>query len=179
MPALALEHLAPVPFQMVWLRLPVRVLRVADRPAVVGQQRLPEARRAVGLVGDEQDAIRDREGPQVESLVVQDAEGQPVVLRLRAAGLVPADMGGVQGDRHRAEPHVEAADSTAVLVGLEHPLTEGRVALPAGDSRLERQADRIQDVRMERLGEVPLENPRGDSSGKPRIGGEGGLHVRW
>ena len=101
------------------------MLGVPDRLAVEGQQRFLEARRAVRLVGDEQDTpSRDREGAQVERLVVQDAESQAIVFGLRAARLVPANVSGVQGDRHRAEPDVEAADGAAVLVGFQHPLAE-------------------------------------------------------
>ena len=99
------------------------MLGIADRPAVVGHQRLLEARRAVGLVGHEQDSIRDREGTQIECLVVQHAQGEAAALRLRAARLMPADMGGVQRDRHRPEPYVEAADGAPVLVGPQHALS--------------------------------------------------------
>src|SRR5262249_19509136 len=137
--------LAAVPIEMLRLRPPVRVLRVAERLAVEGQQRFLEARGAVGLVGDEEDALPHGKGPEVERLVVQDAEGQAVVLCLRAPGLVPADVRGVQGDRYRAEAHVEPADGAPVLVGPEHSLSEGRVALAAGDRRLKGQADRVQE----------------------------------
>jgi hypothetical protein len=178
-PRLALEHLPPVPFEVAGLRPPVGVLRRADLLAVERHQRLVEPGRAVGLVGDEHRPLRDRVRTQVEGLVVEHAEGEPVALGLRAAGLVPADVVGVQSDGYRAEPHIEAADRSPKYVGLVHPLPEGRVAFPAGHSRLQRQADRVRDVVVQRLREMPLEDPRGDgcyeSTGFPffRIGGTG------
>src|SRR4051812_38986626 len=63
MPSIAPEYLPPVPFQMSRFWLPVRTLRVADRLSVVGHQRLLEPGGTVRLIGDEQDALRDREGP--------------------------------------------------------------------------------------------------------------------
>jgi hypothetical protein len=38
--------------------------------------------------------------------VVHDAECQPVALGVRSAGLMPANVGGVQGDRHAFAPSV-------------------------------------------------------------------------
>src|SRR5262249_39196762 len=110
MPGSALEHLPTVPVEVTRLGSPGGMLRLADRFPVEGKERLLEAGRAVRLIRDEQDALRDGERPEVERLVVEHAEGQAVVLGLGAAGLVPSDVGSLQGDRHRAEPHVEPAD---------------------------------------------------------------------
>jgi len=52
---------------------------------------------------------------QIERLVVEDAQGETVALDLRPDRLVPADVGGVQGDRHRAEPNVESANGAAIF----------------------------------------------------------------
>jgi len=109
--------------------------------------------------------------------VVQDAEREPIVLRLRATRLVPADVGGIQGDRHRAKAYVETADGASVLVGLEYPLAEGRVSLPTGDSGLQREADGVQYVLMQRFGKVLVEDSRGDNRCEARFSGKGGLHV--
>jgi hypothetical protein len=54
-----------------------------------------------------------------------------VALVVWASRLEPLDVGRVQGDGHRPEPHVEAAHGTAVFVGGEHPLPELRVAYAA------------------------------------------------
>jgi hypothetical protein len=56
-------------------------------------------------------------------------------------------------------------------------MPEGRVAPPAGDRRLQRQADRVQDVRVQRLGEVAFQDAAGDGGDQAGIGGEGGLDV--
>ena len=104
---------------------------------------------------------------------MQDAQSQAIPFDIGSARLVPADVGGVEGNRHAAEPHVEPAGRAAIFVCFEHSLAEGRVALAAGDGRLQRESDRIQDVRVERLGEMPLENPAGNSGQEARIGGEG------
>jgi hypothetical protein len=64
-----------MPIEMALLRHPVWALRRSNLFALEGQQSLMEASGAIGLVGDEQHAARDCEGSQVESLVVQDAEG--------------------------------------------------------------------------------------------------------
>src|SRR5689334_10953607 len=121
MPRLALEDLPPVPVQMGGLRLPVGVLGVADRLAMKGQSLL-EARGPIRSVGHEQYALGDGEDAEIERLVVQHAQRQDVALSLRASRLVPADMGGVQGDRDRVETLVEAAHRATVFVSLEHAL---------------------------------------------------------
>jgi hypothetical protein len=51
---------------------------VPARLIVVGHQSFLKTHRAVGLVGDQQDAIRNREGSRAECFVVQDAQGEPV-----------------------------------------------------------------------------------------------------
>src|SRR5262245_7760319 len=148
---------------MAWLRSPVGMLCLANRSTVKRHQSFLEACSAVGLVGDEENALPDGERPEIEGLVVQNAKGQPVVLCFWSARLMPPDVRGVQGDRHRSEPHVEAANGVAVFIGSQHPVAEGRIALPPGYGRFERQPDRIQDVLMKRLREMFLENPRRDS----------------
>src|SRR5262249_47096818 len=49
------------------------------------------------------------------------------------------------------------------------------VALAAGDGRLQREADRVEDVLVQRLGEVLLEDAAGDGGDQARIGGKGSL----
>ena len=111
--------------------------------------------------------VGDGERAEVERLVVQHAEGQPVALRVGAARLVPADVGRVEGNRHRAQSDVEAADGAAKLVGLQHLLAERRVALPRWPTRLQRQPDRVEDVLVERLGEVPFEDRSAMAATRP------------
>jgi hypothetical protein len=70
--------------------------------AVVPQQGLLEPAGAVGLLGHQHPAVLgEGERPQVEQLVVQDAQVQAVRLLVGAGGLDPADVGGVQGDGQR------------------------------------------------------------------------------
>src|SRR4051812_48106430 len=67
MPRRSLEHFPAVPFEKAPSRPPLRPLWLPHALAMVTQQRLHEARRAVGLIGDEQHAIlAEREAPQVE-----------------------------------------------------------------------------------------------------------------
>jgi hypothetical protein len=142
MPWLPFEDLPPVPAEEAGFRAPLGPLRGPDLLAVVAQQCFLEPRGAVGLVGDEQHAgVVQGEGTQVERLVVQHAQGQAVALLVGAVGLVPADVGRVQGDGHRAQPHVEAAHGAAVLVGRQHPLAELRVAF-SQDSDATRAGER-------------------------------------
>jgi hypothetical protein len=101
--------------------------------------------------------------------VVQHAQGKPVVLPVGAARLVPADVGGVQGDGHRPEPDVEPADGTAVLVRDQHPLAERRVPLPGlRRRRPQAKAQRLEDVGVEGLREVALQQA-GDAASLPDI----------
>jgi hypothetical protein len=134
-------------------------------------------RCTVDMVGDQQHAVRHGERSEVKGLVVQDAERQPVALGIWSTGLMPADVCRVQGDRYRAEPHVEPADGASVFIRLEHPPPERRVAFVARDGALERQADRVQDVGVQGPGEMLFENSTRDGGGKARISCEGGLHV--
>ena len=91
MPRHSLENLATVPVEEGGLRPELRPLGRPDALAVVAQQGLLEAGRAVGQVGDEQHALRaEGEGAQVEGLVVQHAQGQPVALPVGAADLTLA-----------------------------------------------------------------------------------------
>jgi hypothetical protein len=150
-----LEDLAAVPVDVPRLRPPVRPLRLPGRPAVEGHQGLLEARRAARPVRDDQDAVGDGERPQIERLVMQHAQRQPVALGVGAARLVPPDVRGVEGNRDRPEPDVDPTHGTLVLVRRQHPLPERRVAPPLGGGRFERQADGVEDVLLEGLGEVP------------------------
>src|SRR5262249_16765786 len=105
-------------------------------------QGLLEPGSTVNLIRDEQKPVSvDRKSSQVEDLVVQDTQGQSVALMVRAPGLMPADVGRIQGDGHGAEPYVETADRTAVFVRCQDPLTETRVSLlPCDLSPPDRQA---------------------------------------
>src|SRR5689334_6858333 len=89
MPRFSLEHLASVPVQVAGLRPPIRVLRVSNSPAVVGKERFPETRGPIHLIGNDQGTVRDRERPQIEGLVMEDAEGESVALDLGPASLMP------------------------------------------------------------------------------------------
>jgi hypothetical protein len=109
---------------------------------------------------------------------VQDAKCQAVFLQIGTACLVPADVGGVEGDGHRAEPHVEPADGTAVLVGGQHPQPELRVAfLRSGFVRAEGEADCVQDVLVDGVREVALQQPGRDLRDEAGVGAEGGLNL--
>ena len=60
---------------------------------MVPQQRLLQARQAMHLVRYQHREVRpDREGPHVEALVVEHAQGEAVGFHVRAAGLVPLDV---------------------------------------------------------------------------------------
>jgi hypothetical protein len=62
----------------------------------MAEQRLLEARRPVDLVGGEKDSVAvEGEGPQVEELVVEYAQGESVRFPVRSASLMPANMGRV------------------------------------------------------------------------------------
>ncbi len=45
--------------------------------------------------------------------------------------MVPLDVGGFQSGRRVPDAQIEATDTTAVLVGTQHPISEGRVAFAA------------------------------------------------
>src|SRR5262249_15556642 len=139
-PGLSLEDLLAVPPEVSRSRPPLGPLRRPHGCAVIAKEHLVEARLTVRLVGDEQDALLvDREGAQVENLVVENAESQPVALLGRATGLVPLDVGRIQRNGDRAQPDVEATDRAAPLVGRQHLLTELRVALAVNNRGRERQ----------------------------------------
>src|SRR4051794_17422719 len=108
---------------------------------------------------------------------MHDASGEAVILGLGTARLVPADMGGVQSNRYRAEPHVEAAHCTAVFIRLQHFLAEDRGALPAGDGRFKGKANRLQDILVERFWEMMLEDALGDFAGQMRVRRKSRPHV--
>jgi hypothetical protein len=87
-----------MPSPMLRLWLPVRALRPADRLSVKAEQCLLKPGCTVHAVRDEDHSVRHREGTQVERLMVHNAERQPVALSVWPTGLMPANVGGVQGD---------------------------------------------------------------------------------
>lgn len=80
-------------------RVPLGPLCLPDGLAVVAEQLFRKTHRAVGLVGDEQHPlVIEGESPQIKGLVVQHVQRQAVVLQRWTAGLVPADVGRIQGN---------------------------------------------------------------------------------
>jgi hypothetical protein len=108
-----------------------QVLRL-DRPAdglpVVAEQGLFELAGTMHERGDEHTMVQvDCEGAQIEEFVMQGAERQTIGFGVRAACLMPLDVGRIKPDRDVAYPNVEAAESAPVLVRREHSRPEGWV----------------------------------------------------
>src|SRR5262249_16336211 len=146
MPCGAFEHLLSVPVKVFRVRPPIGVLRIADRLAMVGHQGFLKSHRAVSPIGDSKQSFEDSESPKVECLMMQDAQRKAVGFSLRAAGLIPADVSGVESDGDGAETDVESADSTPIFVGSEKTSPRVWVALSPRCDCLRRQPDRVQDV---------------------------------
>ena len=98
-------------------------LRPAQRLVVECQQPLVKALCPVCQFGNlHSPAERQTVRPAVEQFVVQDAQRQSVYLRVRTARLVPLDVCRFESQLAVSEPHVVAADGTAVLVSGQNAL---------------------------------------------------------
>jgi hypothetical protein len=130
------------------------------------------------VVRHEDDPLGDGEHPQVERLVVQDAEGQSVGLLIRTARLMPADVGRVEGNRDGTKLDVKSADGTPILVGFEHAPSEFWVTFPPG-YRLKPQGkpNRVPDVLVKRLGKMSLQDSLSDCGYEVRVSRESGLNI--
>lgn len=72
--------------------------------------------------------VPDTDNTTIEQLVVEHAQAQGVVNRVRPLERPPAKVGRVKADHFARKAPVVAAHCTAVLVGDEHALSERRVA---------------------------------------------------
>ncbi len=86
---------------------------------------------------------------RVERIVVQDAEGESVTLGLRDPARSQRKWAATKAIDTEPSRTTKVADGAAVIIGLQEPLAERRVAFSAGDGRLQRQPDRVQDVRVQ------------------------------
>jgi hypothetical protein len=73
-----------------------------------------------------------------------------------------------------SNPQTAQRYSWAVIL---HPVVEGRVAPAAVAGGLEREADSVQDVLVQRFREVSLEDAGGDGRHQARVVGAGGLDI--
>jgi hypothetical protein len=58
---------------------------------------------------------------------VQNAKGKTVRLVVRSTGLMPADVGSVEGDGHGTQPNVKPANSAAVFIGGQYTFPKPRI----------------------------------------------------
>jgi hypothetical protein len=81
----------------------------------------------------------DAEDTSVKELVMEAAEAQRVVDRVRPVEGPPTEVGSVETDRFGAEPTVVPAHGAPILVSDQHGLAERRVTPPqplrAGEHR--------------------------------------------
>jgi hypothetical protein len=124
--------------------------------------------------------VRDPDRAEVEQLGVQRAQAHRVLELVGPVERVPSHVGGVKGDRGGTETTVVAAHRTAVLVCHQHPGPETRVPpspdlLPEAQlsglalQHIEIEAHHGADVRVQRLGEVGVEQRPGDERRQPRV----------
>lgn len=139
------------------------------------QEPLLDAFPSIHLLRDLHPAVgADGEGSPVEELVVEGAQGHPVLLRVRASGLMPPDVRRLQRYQRISQADVEAADTAAESVRPEHVLSKRRVPWAARHrADLEVEADFSEDVLVHRAREVPLQDPLGDLTDEAGIRGEG------
>ena len=72
-------------------------------------------------------SVTHAEDPAVEELVMEAAEAQPVLHRVRTLEGPPTQVGGVEAHGFGAEAPVVAAHRALVLIRDEHQLTESGV----------------------------------------------------
>lgn len=123
------EHLTQVPADVLsaWRWLPELRLeeRLADEPEhqlLCSATASNEVCRDGNLV-----VVTHTQDAAVEEFVMEAAEAQPVLHRVRTLEGPPTQMGGVESDGFGAEAPVVAAHRALVLVGDEHQLTESGV----------------------------------------------------
>lgn len=103
--------------------------------------------------------MADGHRSEVEEFVVKGAEGDSVLFRVGAAGFVPFDVGGFESQEIVVESEVVVADGAFVVVGVQYFFPECGVsfAFPCFRFVEEADADVVEDVGMERFGEVLVE----------------------
>ena len=112
----------------------------------------------------------DGEDAQVEQLVVQSTQRQPIGLDVRPANVMPLDVCRFKPGRHMTDAQVKATDTAAPLVGAHDLLPERRVTASAhlGVERILRgvtclgyrrqvQSGGCSDIGMKRVGKVGVE----------------------
>lgn len=77
--------------------------------------------------------VMNREGTEVEDLVMEGTERYAVRRDVGASGLAPADVGSLEPDRSIAESKVQPTYGTTVLVSHQYLGPELRVSRLAED----------------------------------------------
>ena len=146
-----------------------------DGPAGERGEVLLAAGGSVEAGGDEDgQVLGDADGAAVEGAVVEAAAGEAVGGSVGASGLVPHDVGGVEAEVGAVEAHAVAAEGAGVAVEVEHFGPEVGVAVAASGG-VEIEADSLQDLAVQRFGEVGVEEFAGDLGDEQGIALEGGV----
>ena len=131
------------------------------------------------MLGDEDSVlVVEADGASVEGLVVQRTQGQTVVFCVRAGGGVPADVGGFDTQTRVFQHCIEAADGASVLVDAQDGVTEGGIAASPEGRHNPGHADGVEQILVDRLGEVVVEDPLGDLVNESGVGLEPGDKIR-
>ncbi len=126
--------------------------------------------------GDEdREIVIEADGAAIEGAMVEAAAGKAVGGDIGAGGLVPHDMGGVEGEIGRSEPDGEATEGAGMTVGGEDFGPEGRKADARGDG-FEIESDGGEDIVVKRWGKVGAEQRACDFAKEGRIAAEGFLN---
>ena len=128
-PCRCLENPFSIPGQKLGRGKLADMLRRMDRPPMELQFTFHAPASADRMLAEDH-SVRsrfDREGAQVQQLVVQRAQSQAVLLDVRSADVVPLDVGSLQPCGREPDAHVEPADAAPVLVGPQHTAAKARI----------------------------------------------------
>ena len=140
----------------------VTAARLFDGPAGERGEVLLATGGSVEAGGNENgQVLGDADGAAVEGPVVEAAAGEAVGGSVGASGLMPHDVGGVEAEVGAVEAHAVAAEGAGVAVEVEHFRPEVGVAVAASGG-VEIEADSLQDLAVQRFGEVGVEEFVGD-----------------
>ncbi len=138
------------------------VERPDELPSVVPTKLGLDGVAPVKATGDEQPPLlAEREQAEVKRLVVERAQAEPVLHRIRTPAGVPVHMCGLQPDGGTIEPGVQTANRALVPVGAQDKVTEGAVPRPPRSQdrgRIEIEAHGPEDALVQARREVGVEH---------------------
>jgi len=173
------EHFLSVPVDELRIWKVTVVNWCQELSAVEIQERFGKASQTARKIGNQHNpGMCDRERPEVKHLVVNHAQGQAVPNNCGSGSLVPFDVRCFKSNWNAGQKNLETTNGASVTIGVQDEPSKVRIAPTSGGAWVGQfKPDRVQNVLMERIGEMCRQDCTGEIRNERGLSGQRSTNV--